>query len=108
MFFFLNDPAPPEIYPLSLHDALPIPKRQHDHVQRFGPDQGLLLGGRAEFYLEAQRHREPPLRMREILPRVPGLDEGHGGDRKSTRLNSSHANISYAVFCLEKKHNNSP
>src|SRR3712207_7474048 len=41
------------------------------------------------------------LRRRGQLP--PGADPGRGQDRKSTRLNSSHANISYAVFCLKKK-----
>src|SRR3712207_8549430 len=89
-FFFLNDTATTEIYTLSLHDALPI------SVARAGPgDQFVASAG-------------DPVGHRLGLPRwgeqvlLTHDDEG-GGDRKSTRLNSSHANISYAVFCLEKK-----
>src|SRR3712207_7028168 len=78
--FLFNDTATAEIYTLSLHDALPI-------------------------------SREPRRRGRGARP---GAAEGRAGadgaagaargaDRKSTRLNSSHANISYAVFCLKKK-----
>src|SRR5438445_7393360 len=74
-FFFFNDSATPEIYTLSLHDALPIWWR---------PGQCQVLSP-ARF----------DLRELLTLPR----------DRKSTRLNSSHANISYAVFCLKKKNN---
>src|SRR5438270_9781825 len=69
---FFNDTATPEIYTLSLHDALPIcaagvgrNAASHEHL-----DEARLLGGE---------------------------------DRKSTRLNSSHSQISYAVFCLKKK-----
>src|SRR3712207_8460582 len=53
--------------------------------------------------------REPALRVR-VPPALPPPAEGRGVDRKSTRLNSSHANISYAVFCLLKKntHHQSP
>src|ERR1035441_10968066 len=70
---FLNDPAPTEIYPLSLHDALPISCRSASGLQwRRG----------------ARRH---PCRSRR--------------DRKSTRLNSSHLGISYALFFFEKKIN---
>src|SRR3712207_6856225 len=82
-FFFFNDTATTEIYALSLHDALPISSGRP--VLADGPDflpQPLhLLGGRA------------------------AGQGGAGLDRKSTRLNSSHANISYAVFCLKKKNN---
>src|SRR5947209_18174219 len=73
-FFFFNDTATTEIYTLSLHDALPI-----SHLG-FGLARALCLG---------------PDRLLEALR----VDQ----DRKSTRLNSSHANISYAVFCLKKK-----
>src|SRR3712207_7515914 len=81
-FFFFNDTATTEIYTLSLHDALPI------SVPRIGlPDRhGDLLPRRA------------PTPRRLDLGRLRAL-----ADRKSTRLNSSHANISYAVFCLKKK-----
>src|SRR2546422_10835929 len=73
-FFFFNDTATTEIYTLSLHDALPI-LQDPGGVAREGPHTA-----RAE--LEAGHRRE---------------------DRKSTRLNSSHGYISYAVFCLKKK-----
>src|SRR5215211_8943534 len=75
VFFFFNDTATTEIYTLSLHDALPI----------------FAGAARAHF-------------RRSVGP----VDEGDplgvvGEDRKSTRLNSSHTVISYAVFCLKKK-----
>src|SRR3712207_7655677 len=83
-FFFFNDTATTEIYTLSLHDALPI----------------LLVVSHlfGDFILQTEFQ----------------ATNKHGGlgrdpvkrDRKSTRLNSSHANISYAVFCLKKKKNN--
>src|SRR5438445_2228285 len=73
-FFFFNDTATTEIYTLSLHDALPISNIAADRASRY----------------------------------VSHASAGESGarrisDRKSTRLNSSHANISYAVFCLKKK-----
>src|SRR2546422_1736720 len=77
-FFFFNDTATTEIYTLSLHDALPI--------YRIVPA------------LSHCRRPEPG--------RSPGSRDGQPGqrrDRKSTRLNSSHGYISYAVFCLKKK-----
>src|SRR3712207_8581338 len=84
--FFFNDTATTEIYTLSLHDALPICAaragvRPRDRL-RPGVALPRALGRRA------------PLRGRAARS---------GRDRKSTRLNSSHANISYAVFCLKKK-----
>src|SRR5258707_7117469 len=75
-FFFFNDTATTEIYTLSLHDALPISGTPWPRQPRRSP--------------------RPNTQTRSRSP--PGL-----GDRKSTRLNSSHANISYAVFCLKKK-----
>src|SRR4051812_50132880 len=82
-FFFFNDTATTEIYTLSLHDALPISAADArpsdlstDLSSVFSPDR-----------------LKPPNRRAE----------GHGIDRKSTRLNSSHMSISYAVFCLKKK-----
>src|SRR3712207_7637840 len=96
-FFFFNDTATTEIYTLSLHDALPICKvgpavRRGQHVQR---------GHR-------QRQRPVPALALPARGARRGRDEVRAGgreDRKSTRLNSSHANISYAVFCLKKKKN---
>src|SRR5258705_11304194 len=78
-FFFFNDTATTEIYTLSLHDALPI-SLEIAHVQRVIPALG-----------EAQL----------LQPLSQTFDRGL--DRKSTRLNSSHLGISYAVFCLKKK-----
>src|SRR5258708_35613078 len=79
-FFFFNDTATTEIYTLSLHDALPIYAR----APRRG-DAALDRGSHAR---------------RIFLRRQRG---GPQEDRKSTRLNSSHQIISYAVFCLKKK-----
>src|SRR3712207_7235823 len=84
--FFFNDTATTEIYTLSLHDALPICARSRRHLARARAVPGRHGGVRRA------RVRDRPLR-----------DRPAAGDRKSTRLNSSHANISYAVFCLKKK-----
>src|SRR5947209_17964482 len=73
-FFFFNDAPTTEIYTLSLHDALPI----------------------SDAAISLVRPAAKPPRAREVTV-------VRGRDRKSTRLNSSHANISYAVFCLKKK-----
>src|SRR5436305_13325711 len=73
-FFFFNDTATTEIYTLSLHDALPIWVRRR------------LGGGDEAFILH-----------------LLSQSKDEGLDRKSTRLNSSHVRISYAVFCLKKK-----
>src|SRR3989449_6217502 len=85
VFFFFNDTATTEIYTLSLHDALPISARRHRR-----PAPG-YHGARD--HPRGPRGRGPPARAR-LRP---------AGDRKSTRLNSSHGYISYAVFCLKKK-----
>src|SRR3712207_8160129 len=90
-FFFFNDTATTEIYTLSLHDALPIFSRE----SRGLVDQRVVPAPRSTHQAHAGRLGNRPR---------PALDDGeHPGDRKSTRLNSSHANISYAVFCLKKK-----
>src|SRR3712207_7625014 len=95
-FFFFNDTATTEIYTLSLHDALPIFMKLRLATSLFLS----TLMGRCDQHLSTPsslnggaEHRICQLTMR-YRP---------GGDRKSTRLNSSHANISYAVFCLKKK-----
>src|SRR5436305_7748349 len=85
-FFFFNDAATTEIYTLSLHDALPIfevvfPPRAHI-VE--------LAGGAVVAALQ-------------LAPQHEAGAEAGPEDRKSTRLNSSHVRISYAVFCLKKK-----
>src|SRR2546427_9196128 len=73
LFFFFNDTATTEIYTLSLHDALPIS------------------------YWKSALTVNCPRRLQDCA------EEALPGDRKSTRLNSSHSQISYAVFCLKKK-----
>src|SRR2546429_6078102 len=92
MFFFFNDTATTEIYTLSLHDALPI----WLHGESAAPEcWGQARGGRS---------------TRQHEPRIFGIAARSGHwmilkihrDRKSTRLNSSHGYISYAVFCLQK------
>src|SRR5258707_9920711 len=91
-FFFFNDTATTEIYTLSLHDALPI----------FAPIKLRILQQSGLFSPIRMRLPELPAHMRQL---DPGIDQNSMSvaDRKSTRLNSSHANISYAVFCLKKK-----
>src|SRR3712207_7430940 len=99
-FFFFNDTATTEIYTLSLHDALPIYARG---VPTARARRGLRLPADAAAHL---RDGVPPLQQRRDLRRDDDEDSPGGlphQDRKSTRLNSSHANISYAVFCLKKK-----
>src|SRR3712207_7841430 len=92
--FFFNDTATTEIYTLSLHDALPISHEPRDarvvaHVaDRVDVDQ------------EADEAHDQHHHGRERVDPERPLDVE--ADRKSTRLNSSHANISYAVFCLKK------
>src|SRR5438309_8322390 len=81
-FFFFTDPATSEIYTLSLHDALPI-------LWTFGRSCNSIRQSAAGLRFEIVNGRER-------------LFFGHR-DRKSTRLNSSHSSISYAVFCLKKK-----
>src|SRR2546426_6357087 len=82
--FFFNDTATTEIYTLSLHDALPI-------YVRVLAQEGSQDGG--------ERAAHPLV----DLDLVDALEVVLDGDRKSTRLNSSHLVISYAVFCLKKK-----
>src|SRR3712207_8148360 len=92
MFFVFNDTATTEIYPLSLHGALPICHRvELAHRVVALQDAARVLPG----------DRRAGLDLRPGDLRV--LAGALAADRKSTRLNSSHANISYAVFCLKKK-----
>src|SRR3712207_7546385 len=98
LVFFFNDTATTEIYTLSLHDALPIcsmPWRRR---------QGLSSSTRCPI---SRTPREGWWDWQCAKPSsMPHMAQAHGWsrtDRKSTRLNSSHANISYAVFCLKKK-----
>src|SRR2546430_7699220 len=88
VFFFFNDTATTEIYTLSLHDALPILRtstcrmRGRGRAMRPSPSYGSRGAG-------------PRRAFAAYAP--------CSADRKSTRLNSSHSQISYAVFCLKKK-----
>src|SRR5438067_6522024 len=82
--FFFNDTATTEIYTLSLHDALPISLRRPVGSERRG--------------------RINPRFKRNSWSSDPWATRSQAqSDRKSTRLNSSHVSISYAVFCLKKK-----
>src|SRR5439155_24179905 len=91
--FFLRDPPPPEIYPLSLHDALPILA-----VSAYG--LSFYLGKLVVPVNLSPLYELPPTVNPGALPFV---ERREVQDRKSTRLNSSHVAISYAVFCLKKK-----
>src|SRR5689334_23883996 len=96
------DAATTEFYPLSLHDALPICVRQ-DVAGRLGTAAGgqPVVDAEVDGDHDRQRREVRPARgLRRATLRLGDLD---GGDRKSTRLNSSHSSISYAVFCLKKK-----
>src|SRR3712207_7500466 len=101
MFFFFNDTATTEIYTLSLHDALPI----SGGGRRSAGPPGRAMGAASRTADGRADHLCPG----DAVPpsadlSSPGADR-RAEDRKSTRLNSSHANISYAVFCLKKKKN---
>src|SRR3712207_7891255 len=96
-FFFFNDTATTEIYTLSLHDALPISSLYN---AAFGTGHASAPDLTAAD-LRAMEARTPSGRSFAFVG--PGMQAGYPQDRKSTRLNSSHANISYAVFCLKKK-----
>src|SRR2546427_5788518 len=89
-FFFFNDTATTEIYTLSLHDALPI----------------YALFRRLVAML-ARKGYPPGVAIRDVKDALAARDGELAAfaeiDRKSTRLNSSHSQISYAVFCLKKK-----
>src|SRR3712207_7862346 len=95
LFFFFNDTATTEIYTLSLHDALPIFHCRHKE------ELHIAIG----FVLVDNHLHSGHGRLARATPRCPKIDDNDFAfeDRKSTRLNSSHANISYAVFCLKKK-----
>src|SRR5688572_32075332 len=94
-FFFFTDPATTEIYTLSLHDALPISSSTRPHSPpgwrrdvRSSPASPTPRAASPARTARTQHERRRPDRRL---------------DRKSTRLNSSHSQISYAVFCLKKK-----
>src|SRR3712207_8101201 len=88
---FFNDTATTEIYTLSLHDALPILIARLDLLKARIRDQ----------ITQPAAQSVTPDQIDAYVRAHPRMERE---DRKSTRLNSSHANISYAVFCLKKKH----
>src|SRR5260221_8885985 len=92
-FFFFNDTATTEIYTLSLHDALPILSifRNCARIGKMRPRKNPNVAGDRPY----------------SCPDSVSSSARWGQDRKSTRLNSSHTVISYAVFCLKKKKKNS-
>src|SRR3712207_8298706 len=92
-FFFFNDTATTEIYTLSLHDALPIFVKPWLPIWPYGQR---LRDGIVSQPIQTSNEYSCYSAPDYQIPR-------RGRDRKSTRLNSSHANISYAVFCLKKK-----
>src|SRR5690606_40632041 len=107
LLFFTATTATPVTYTLSLHDALPISG---------AGSQSPLLGQGS--YSADQGHLRPHQPGNRCHQSLPGRGSAHHGilpqgavsqadaaDRKSTRLNSSHVKISYAVFCLKKKKN---
>src|SRR2546427_6827967 len=89
IFFFFNDTATTEIYTLSLHDALPICSTAKGST---------TIRRKYTMKIAAATQRQGPRSILRGLKPLP--------DRKSTRLNSSHSQISYAVFCLKKKKEN--
>src|SRR5256886_10035936 len=101
-FFFFNDTATTEIYTLSLHDALPI-------YRGYLSPYFVTDAERMEVVLEDALiliHEKKISVMKDMLPLLEQVARSGKPfliDRKSTRLNSSHSQISYAVFCLKKK-----
>src|SRR5690554_7626011 len=89
-FFFFNDTATTEIYTLSLHDALPISERC---LAESSISAAKASPGECGKNVSSKRRKADS----------PAVCRDRTGDRKSTRLNSSHVRISYAVFCLKKK-----
>src|SRR5438876_3392582 len=93
--FFFHATATTEIYTLSLHDALPI-LLEDEHVEAD-------LAEPAERDHAERGHRTSMATRRPASTSCGGETCSRRKDRKSTRLNSSHPSISYAVFCLKKK-----
>src|SRR3712207_7434120 len=97
ILFFFNDTATTEIYTLSLHDALPIsgvPSSNSPVLENVALSAPMKPASKSGFWLTSTGTAPARTPLGSTVE-----------DRKSTRLNSSHANISYAVFCLKKKKN---
>src|SRR5699024_12448994 len=97
-FFFFTVPAPTVIYTLSLHDALPISFFIGAIAQALTTMVMYLIIGHPNWLILGCISGAS-----SIIPYVGPIAANCLGDRKSTRLNSSHVSISYAVFCLKKK-----
>src|SRR5690606_42076651 len=95
-----HDPAPIRCHPLSLHDALPISAPRDPRPPARSPPPA-SPGTAPDGTGTAPRPRPARSTPTRAGPRAAA--DGGGGDRKSTRLNSSHVKISYAVFCSKKK-----
>src|SRR3712207_8937669 len=102
VFFFLMIRRPPRstLFPYTTLFRSPLPVLLLDAGDGAALFEPPLVPAERHHRVGAQN----PLVALRVLQRLDGL-AGGGGDRKSTRLNSSHANISYAVFCLKKKNN---
>src|SRR5699024_12470428 len=106
-YFFIHTPPAPHLYSPSLHDALPIytntqvtlTKSKANPVTVYSTSYPVtvFVKNRQSFALLEKRAKESNQSIGEYLKMLSDLD------RKSTRLNSSHVSISYAVFCLKKK-----
>src|SRR5690348_17695396 len=97
--FFSKDQATAQIYTLSLHDALPI-----SHQDFRSPSRCAAAAASAVVPKSAKQVApDPDMRASLMAGRRCSASKTSATDRKSTRLNSSHPSISYAVFCLKKK-----
>src|SRR5205085_10037429 len=98
--FFSHDAQTPGIYTLSLHDALPISRSwRRTSAQKMTRSRATRAATTHEDRRRASTASSAPWGLRTAKTHTPRLTK----DRKSTRLNSSHSQISYAVFCLKKK-----
>src|SRR2546421_8512277 len=107
-FFFFNDTPPTEISTLPLHDALPIPQGRANPAvlvaaELCGVEAVFKVGGAQAIAALAYGTASVPKVEKIFGPGNTWVTAAKQLDRKSTRLNSSHDQISYAVFCLKKK-----
>src|SRR5699024_12507714 len=102
-----HTPALSHIYPLSLHDALPISSLAVRFVLdwNYAAKENLFLEDELFEIPQYVRNGRDPVQIISSGPdsQIKTIHDNYLRDRKSTRLNSSHVSISYAVFCLKKK-----
>src|SRR5207245_11499189 len=104
--FLPHSPPPTELYPLSLHDALPISRRMCTQSIRATMSRRRVRPAEGRPRRRRPQARETFARASAATPAATqqaAQSPSTAADRKSTRLNSSHGSISYAVFCLKKK-----